>query len=80
MSSFTPAHLAPDIQEAILFLPRVAHGRDPIHLQQPAGVDYRFGLAKPALSMERNTVGGTVATTTKPHIHPSRISIIQPAP
>jgi hypothetical protein len=25
-------HLAPDIQEAILFLPRVAHGRDPIHL------------------------------------------------
>jgi hypothetical protein len=25
-------HLAPDIQKAILFLPRVAHGRDPIHL------------------------------------------------
>ena len=23
-------HLAPDIQEAILFLPRVTHGRDPI--------------------------------------------------
>ena len=26
--------LAPDIQEAILFLPRVEHGRDPIHLPQ----------------------------------------------
>ena len=24
--------LAPDIQEAILFLPRTEHGRDPIHL------------------------------------------------
>jgi hypothetical protein len=27
-------HLAPDTQEAILFLPRVAHGRDP----EPGGV------------------------------------------
>lgn len=26
--------LAPDIQEAILFLPRVEHGRDPIHIRQ----------------------------------------------
>lgn len=26
--------LAPDIQEAILFLPRVERGRDPIHLPQ----------------------------------------------
>ena len=26
--------LAPDIQEAILFLPRVERGRDPIHLRQ----------------------------------------------
>lgn len=26
--------LAPDIQEAILFLPRVQHGRDPIHIRQ----------------------------------------------
>ena len=26
--------LGPDIQEAILFLPRVEHGRDPIHLRQ----------------------------------------------
>jgi hypothetical protein len=26
-------HLAPDIQEAILFLPRVARGRDPIYLE-----------------------------------------------
>jgi len=26
-------HLAPDIQEAILFLPRVAGGRDPIYLE-----------------------------------------------
>jgi hypothetical protein len=25
-------HLAPDLQEAILFLPRVARGRDPIQL------------------------------------------------
>jgi len=25
-------HLAPDIQEAILFLPRVHSGRDPVHL------------------------------------------------
>ncbi len=27
-------HLAPDIQEAILFLPRTERGRDPIHLRQ----------------------------------------------
>jgi hypothetical protein len=27
------ANLAPDIQEAILFLPRTEHGRDPIHLR-----------------------------------------------
>ena len=27
-------HLAPDIQEAILFLPRTLQGRDPIHLRQ----------------------------------------------
>jgi hypothetical protein len=26
--------LAPDIQEALLFLPRTKRGRDPIHLQQ----------------------------------------------
>ena len=26
--------LAPDIQEALLFLPRVTHGRDPVHLAQ----------------------------------------------
>ena len=26
--------LAPDIQEQLLFLPRVQHGRDPIHLHQ----------------------------------------------
>jgi hypothetical protein len=26
-------HLAPDIQEAILFLPRVLRGRDPIYLE-----------------------------------------------
>jgi hypothetical protein len=26
--------LAPDIQEALLFLPRVQRGRDPIHLRQ----------------------------------------------
>jgi hypothetical protein len=28
-------HLAPDIQEAILLLPRTLQGRDPIHLRQP---------------------------------------------
>jgi len=28
-----PLSLAPDIQEAILFLPRTEHGRDPIHLR-----------------------------------------------
>src|SRR5262249_1533476 len=28
-------HLAPDIQEAILFLPGVRRGRDPIYLEQP---------------------------------------------
>lgn len=27
-------HLAPDIQEALLFLPRVEHGRDPIQERQ----------------------------------------------
>jgi hypothetical protein len=27
-------NLAPDIQQAILFLPRTEHGRDPIHLRQ----------------------------------------------
>ena len=27
-------HLAPDIQEALLFLPRVAHGKDPIRERQ----------------------------------------------
>jgi hypothetical protein len=27
------ANLAPDIQEAILFLPRTEHGRDPVHLR-----------------------------------------------
>src|SRR6516162_7690644 len=27
-------NLAPDIQEALLFLPRTEHGRDPIHLRQ----------------------------------------------
>lgn len=27
-------NLAPDIQSAILFLPRTEHGRDPIHLRQ----------------------------------------------
>jgi hypothetical protein len=27
-------HLAPDIQEQILFLPRVPSGRDPIHLHK----------------------------------------------
>jgi hypothetical protein len=26
-------NLAPDVQEAILFLPRTEHGRDPIHLR-----------------------------------------------
>jgi hypothetical protein len=26
--------LAPDLQEALLFLPRVTHGRDPLHLRQ----------------------------------------------
>ena len=26
-------HLAPDLQEAILFLPRVHSGRDPVHLE-----------------------------------------------
>jgi hypothetical protein len=26
--------LAPDLQEALLFLPRVARGRDPLHLRQ----------------------------------------------
>jgi hypothetical protein len=38
-------NLAPDIQEAILFLPRTEHGRDPIHLRllQPiaAAFDWR---------------------------------------
>ncbi len=27
-------HLAPDIQEELLFLPRVTEGRDPIHEKQ----------------------------------------------
>ena len=27
-------HLAPDLQEALLFLPRTEHGRDPLHLAQ----------------------------------------------
>jgi len=31
-------HLAPDIQEAILFLPPVAQGRDPIHEHMLRGV------------------------------------------
>jgi hypothetical protein len=26
--------LAPDLQEALLFLPRVTRGRDPLHLRQ----------------------------------------------
>jgi hypothetical protein len=26
-------NLAPDLQEALLFLPRTEHGRDPIHLR-----------------------------------------------
>ena len=30
--------LAPDIQEAILFLPRVESGHDPIHLRQLQGI------------------------------------------
>ena len=30
--------LAPDIQEAILFLPPVERGRDPIHLRQLQGI------------------------------------------
>jgi hypothetical protein len=38
-------NLAPDIQEAILFLPRTLHGRDPIQLRQlqpiAAVVDWR---------------------------------------
>lgn len=38
-------NLAPDIQEAILFLPRTEHGRDPIHLRQlqpiAAAIDWR---------------------------------------
>ena len=31
-------HLAPDLQEHILFLPRTQKGRDPIHLDQVQGV------------------------------------------
>jgi hypothetical protein len=38
-------HLAPDIQEALLFLPRAEHGRDPLHLAQlqpiAAAMDWR---------------------------------------
>jgi hypothetical protein len=38
-------YLAPDIQEAILFLPRTVRGRDPIHLRQlqpiAAALDWR---------------------------------------
>lgn len=38
-------NLAPDIQEAILFLPRTEHGRDSIHLRQlqplAAALDWR---------------------------------------
>jgi hypothetical protein len=38
-------NLAPDLQEAILFLPRTEHGRDPIHLAQlqpiAAALDWR---------------------------------------
>ena len=34
--------LAPDIQEQVLFLPRILHGRDPIHLQdvQPIALEW----------------------------------------
>ena len=35
-------HLAPDLQEALLFLPPTEHGRDPIHLRllQPIAAAY----------------------------------------
>jgi hypothetical protein len=37
--------LAPDIQEQVLFLPRVLHGRDPIHLReiQPIALEWDWG-------------------------------------
>jgi hypothetical protein len=35
-------HLAPDIQEAILFLPRVLSGRDPICLEHLQALTARF--------------------------------------
>ena len=38
--------LAPDIQEALLFLPRVAQGHDPIHLWQLQPIAMEFDWAK----------------------------------
>ena len=35
--------LAPDLQEAVLFLPRTTRGRDPIHLRQLQRVAAEFG-------------------------------------
>ncbi|MGF1580273.1 MAG: hypothetical protein ACFCD0_13000 [Gemmataceae bacterium] len=38
--------LAPDVQEAILFLPRVKNGRDPIHLRQLQNIALVFDWSK----------------------------------
>jgi hypothetical protein len=37
--------LAPDIQEEILFLPRVLHGRDPVQMRhlQPIALEWDWG-------------------------------------
>jgi hypothetical protein len=70
-------HLAPDLQEAILFLPPVLKGRDPIHLEDlqalTAHVDWQ--------SQRRrwNEMQGTSNRKRKQPIHPWLIAIIQPA-
>ncbi|WP_297030976.1 hypothetical protein [Thermogutta sp.] len=43
--------LAPDIQEELLFLPRVEQGRDPITEAAPAPVDRRGRLARAAAAV-----------------------------
>ena len=46
-------NLAPDIQEALLFLPRTLHGRDAIHLRQLPPIASTFDWRKQRAAWQR---------------------------
>ncbi|MCX7701188.1 MAG: hypothetical protein N2039_09945 [Gemmataceae bacterium] len=66
-------NLAPDIQEAILFLPRTLHGRDPIHLRPLQPIATTLDWRKQRRRLER--IAGENRTAGPGHNPLNRIEI-----